>query len=149
MLRSVMRDISLAIRAKSGLTPAVFVWMAVVLFAAFGALLFLCVAGYNWLSSRFDAIDAALIMAGIFVVIAVFGAVIAVMIRRGARERAILERAARSQAPTWLLDPKFLTTVLQVGRSVGWERIIPVALVGLLAAQWARERRDGHNRDKP
>jgi hypothetical protein len=31
---------------------------------------------------------------------------------------------------------------VQVGREFGWERIVPIALVGFLAAQWARRRRD-------
>jgi hypothetical protein len=31
---------------------------------------------------------------------------------------------------------------MEAGRSLGWERIIPVALLGFMAAQWARERRD-------
>jgi hypothetical protein len=61
--------------------------------------------------------------------------------RRRARERAILERAARAHAPSWLLDPRILATAVQIGREFGWQRIIPVALVGFMAAQWARDRR--------
>jgi hypothetical protein len=30
---------------------------------------------------------------------------------------------------------------MQAGRTLGWERIIPIALLGLLAAQWARGRK--------
>src|SRR4029077_17315273 len=58
-----------------------------------------------------------------------------------AAERAILERAARAHAPSWLLDPKILATAVQVGRSLGWQRAIPLALVAIMAAQWAREHR--------
>jgi hypothetical protein len=54
---------------------------------------------------------------------------------------AILERAARAHAPSWLLDPRVLATAVQIGREFGWQRIIPVALVGFMAAQWARDRR--------
>jgi hypothetical protein len=28
------------------------------------------------------------------------------------------------------------------GRTLGWQRIVPIALLGLMAAQWARERRE-------
>jgi hypothetical protein len=35
-----------------------------------------------------------------------------------------------------------LATALQVGREIGWQRIVPLALLGFIAAQWARERRD-------
>ena len=73
--------------------------------------------------------------------IAGIGIVVCLLARRRARERAILERAARAHAPSWLLDPKILATAVQVGRSLGWQRAIPLALVGFMAAQWAREHR--------
>ena len=86
-------------------------------------------------------------MAGIFVAVAIVAAVVSAVIRRRNRERAILARAARAQTPSWLLDPKFLATAMQVGRQFGWERIVPIALVGFLAAQWARQRRDKGEQD--
>ena len=57
-------------------------------------------------------------------------------------ERAILERAARAQSSSsWLLDPKLLGAAMQAGRTFGWQRIVPVALLGLIAAQWLRATR--------
>jgi hypothetical protein len=147
MLKRVMHDIRLALQAKHGLTPAVFSCMALVALAALGAFAFLCVAGYDWLAPQFDALDAALIMTGVLVAIAVFGATLCALMRRRARERAIVERAARAQASSWLLDPKNLATAVQIGRSMGFERIMPIALLGILAAQWAQgrheQKRDG------
>ena len=87
------------------------------------------------------SVYAGLVMAAIFVVIAIIGMVICLLARRRARERAILARAARAHAPSWLLDPKILATAVQIGRSLGWQRAIPLALVGFMAAQWAREHR--------
>ncbi len=76
--------------------------------------------------------------------IALIAAIVFAVSRRRARERAILERAARAHgASSWLLDPKILGVAMQAGRALGWERIMPVALLGLLAAQWARERKSG------
>lgn len=147
MLKSVIRHISLTIRAHTGITVGFVVWMIVVALAVFAAFAFLCVAGYNWLWGHFGSVYAALIMAGILVVIAILGAAIAAMLRRRARARAILERAARAHAPSWLLDPKLLASALQIVRAMGWERIIPMALFGFLAAQWARERREQKNQD--
>ena len=88
-----------------------------------------------------SSVLAALIMAGIFAVLALIAAIICAAARRRTRERAILERAARARAPSWLLDPKILATAVQVGRTLGWQRIVPVALLGFMAAQWAREYR--------
>jgi len=85
---------------------------------------------------------AGLIMAGIFVLIAAIGAIFSAFARRRARERAILERAARARASSsWLLDPKIVTVAVEAGRALGWQRILPVALLGLMAAQWTREHR--------
>ena len=45
-----------------------------------------------------------------------------------------------------LIDPKVLNVALEAGRALGWQRIVPVALLGFLAAQWAQEAR---RRDTP
>jgi len=141
MLKNWMRDIALAVQAKSGVSPALLVWVAVIAIASLAAFAFLCVAAYDWLTLQFGAIYAGLIMAGVFLLIALIGAIVFVVSRRHAKERAILERAARAHGSSWLLDPKILGVAMQAGRALGWERIIPVALLGLLAAQWARERK--------
>jgi hypothetical protein len=140
MLKSWMRDVTLSLQARSGVTPALFVWLAIIAVALLAAFVFLCVTGYVWLSLQLGAVFAGLAMAGVFLLIALIGAVVSAVTRRRAQERAILERAARAQASTsWLLDPKILGVAMQAGRTLGWQRIIPVVLLGFLAAQWVRE----------
>ena len=141
MFKGLMRDMVLSVQTRTGITTAFIVWLAIVALAAMTAFSFLCVAAYDWLSLQIGAVFAALVMAAIFVIIAVVGLIVCLMARRRARERAILERAARAHAPSWLLDPKILATAVQVGRSLGWQRVVPLALVGFMVAQWARERR--------
>jgi hypothetical protein len=142
MLKGWMHDITLAIQARSGASAALFVWMAIIAFASLSAFVFLCIAAYDWLSLQLGGILAGLIMAGIFVLIAAIGAIFSAFARRRARERAILERAARARASSsWLLDPKIVTVAVEAGRALGWQRILPVALLGLMAAQWTREHR--------
>lgn len=147
MLKGLIREIALAIQARNGLSAGVLVWLAVVAVAVLTAFVFLCVAGYDWLALAYGSFNAGLIMAGIFIAVAIVAAVVSALIRRRNRERAILARAARAQTPSWLLDPKFLATAMQVGRDVGWERIVPIALVGFLAAQWARQKRNKGERN--
>jgi hypothetical protein len=149
MLGSIAREIRLSIQARNGLSPAVLVWTAIVALAAFTAFVFLCVAAYAWLALIFNTIYAGLIMAGIFIVIALLAALIAAMIRRQVRQRAILARAAKAHAPSsWLLDPKMLGAAVEAGRNIGWQRIVPIALFGFVVAQWAREYRgQAQNRD--
>jgi hypothetical protein len=121
--------------------------MTGVVAALVAAAVFLCVAAYSWLTPQFGAVYAGLIMAGVFLLIAIVSAIVSATLRRRAKERAILERAARAQASSsWLLDPKMLGVAVQVGRTLGWERLIPVALLGFLVAQWAR---GGNRGDAP
>jgi hypothetical protein len=141
MLKGFMHDIALAMQARSGVTPGLFVGFAIIGLAALTAFAFLCVAGYQGLALQIGSVFAGLAMAGIFIVIALVTLMVCTMMRRRARERAILERAARAHAPSWLLDPKILATAIQVGRAIGWQRLVPVALLGLMAAQWTREHR--------
>jgi uncharacterized membrane protein len=142
MINNWTREITLAIQARSGASLTLFVCIAVAATAALTAFAFLCVAGYDWFSIQFGSIFAALLMTAIFVVAAIMAVVIGVAARQRARERAILERAARARAGSGLLDPKLLTLAVQVGRSVGWQRVVPVALFGFVAAQWLREYRE-------
>jgi hypothetical protein len=51
--------------------------------------------------------------------------------------RARLELAARSHAG-WL-DPKFLTVGIEIGRAIGWRRVVMLAAAGLLAAGLGKE----------
>jgi MFS family permease len=142
MLKTVMREITLAIQARSGASIAVLIWLAIMAVALLAAFVFLCVAAYDWLVPRYGTVIAGLIMTAIFVAVAAISAIAAAVVRRRVRQRAILARAAKAQAPPWLLDPRVLGVAMQAGRSLGWERIVPVAILGFLAAQWARERRD-------
>ena len=142
MLKSWMRDITLAMQARSGVTPALLVWIAIIIFASLTPFAFLCVAAYDWLALQLGAIVAGLVMAGIFALVALIGLVVSSVARRRAKQRAILERAAHAHATSWLLDPKILGVAMEAGRALGWQRIVSVALLGFLAAQWARENRE-------
>lgn len=141
MFGNLIRDTVLSVQSRTGITMSFVIWLGVIALACITAFAFLCVAAYGWLSLHVGSIYAGLIMAGIFVLIAIIGAVICALARRRARERAILARAARAHTPSWLLDPRILSAAVQIGREIGWQRIVPVALAGFMAAQWAREHR--------
>lgn len=143
MLKGWLHDITLSVQARSGITPALLIWIAIIVIAVLTAFAFLCVAGYVWLTLQLGAIFAGLAMAGIFLLIALIAAIVCAVSRRRAMERAILKRAARAQgASSWLLDPKILGIAMQAGRTLGWQRIVPVAVLGFLAAQWAFQNRE-------
>ena len=148
MFRTVTREVTLLIQSRSGLSTPVVVSAVVNVAALLVAFAFLCVAAYVWLAVQFGMVFAGLIMAGIFVVIAIIAAIVCGAARRRVRERAILARAARAHSPSWLFDPKVLGAAVEAGRTIGWQRIVPVALLAFLAAQWARENRDKSERQQ-
>jgi len=147
MFKSLTRELALAIQARNGASRAVLVWFAVMSLALVTAFVFLCVSGYDFLSLNFGSVTAGLVMAAIFAAIAIAAAVVSALIRRRVRARAILARAAKAHRPSWLTDPRVLSAAVQIGREMGWQRIVPVALLGFMAAQWAREYRD-HGRQQ-
>ncbi len=146
MFKTVTREITLFIQSRTGLTTSVVVSAVVIIAALLIAFAFLCVSAYAWLAVQFGAVFAGLIMAGVFAVIAIIAAIVCVSARRRAREQAILARAARAHSPSWLFDPKVLGAAVEAGRTIGWQRIVPVALLAFLATQWAREYRDKSER---
>jgi hypothetical protein len=141
MFKNLIHDMMLSVQSRTGITTSFIICLCIIAIACIIGFAFLCVAGYDWISIHVGSVYAGLIMAGVFFLIAVIGLIVCALGRRRARERAILERAARAHAPSWLLDPRVLATAVQIGREFGWRRIIPVALVGFMAAQWARDRR--------
>lgn len=147
MIKGWMHEITLAVQARTGVTAGLFVALGILVLAALTAFAFLCVAGYDWFALQFGSVFGALIMTGIFLLIAVIAAVSAMAARSRAKQRAILERAAHSHGGSWLLDPKIMAAAVSVGRSLGWQRLLPVALLGFMAAQWAREYRREHSQD--
>lgn len=148
MFKTVTREITLFVQSRSGLSTSVIVSAIVLVAALLIVFAFLCVAAYAWLMVLFGMVFAGLIMAGAFLVIAIIAAIVCASARRHVREQAILARAARAHSPSWLLDPKLLGAAVQAGRTIGWQRLVPVALLAFLAAQWAREYRDKAERQR-
>ncbi len=142
MIKGLTREVTLAIQARSGASSAVLVCAVVAVVASLTAFVFLCVAAYDWLMLNFGGVVAGLVMAAIFVAIAATVAGLSALTRRRVKRRAVLERAARAPLSSWLLDPKIVATGVQVGRSLGWQRIASIVVLGFIAAQLARGHRE-------
>ena len=146
MLKNLQNNIILWVQAKTGLSVGFLISLGVAGVAAALALIFLCVTGYAWLSIQLGPVFGGLAMAGVFLLIAVIGAAASALARDRTRQRAIVERAARIQGTGALIDPKMLSVAIQAGRALGWRRLIPLALLGFLVAQWVQKARGG---DRP
>jgi hypothetical protein len=145
MFENLQHNVILWIQARTGLSAGFMISLAVAGGAAVFGFVFLCVTGYAWLSIRLGPVFGGLATAGVFLLIAIIGAAASALARRQTRQRAILEQAARTRRTTALIDPKVLRVAMQAGRALGSQRLIPLALLGFLAAQWVQEAR----RDTP
>jgi hypothetical protein len=149
MLKNLQNDILLWVQAKTGLSSGFVISLAVAGIVALLAFIFLCVTGYVWLSIELGPVFGGLAMAGVFLLIGVLSAAASALARDRTRHQAIVERAARAQGARALIDPKVLSIAMQAGRALGWQRLIPLALLGFLAAQWVQEaRRQEDRRDR-
>jgi len=132
-----LRHITLNAKARTGFGSALVVWFAVALMALGLGLVFLSVAAFVWLADRTDAVSAGLILAGVFFLVAIVAAFAGWIARLRNIERARRELAARSHAG-WF-DPKYLAVGIEIGRTLGWRRIMTLAAVGVLAAGLGKE----------
>jgi hypothetical protein len=140
-----VRYLQLQAKAKTGLSIGLLIWAAIAVLGVVAALLFLLLAAFVWLTTRFGALFAALIMAGACLLIAVIAALISYASRSSAITEARLALAERKHQP-WL-NPALLSVGLQAGKQVGWGRLLSLAAAVVLAAGIGREWLGGQ--DKP
>lgn len=106
--------------------------------AGTAAFLFAVVAVFLWFERHYDAIVACFVVGGMFLLVAVAAlSVLAIARRRAAQRKAREEAEAANTAPgiisSWLADPAMMLTAVQIARTIGFGKIIPLALAGLAA----------------
>jgi hypothetical protein len=136
-MSGLLRYVTLTAKAKTGLGSAVAGWAVAVVLCAGAMLLFLLVAAFIWLAERYSPLSAAMILAGVLLLMAILAGIFCVGAQRRNVEAA--KRAIAAQSATRLLDPKFLGVGLQIARAIGWQKVVSLAAVGILAAGLAWE----------
>ena len=136
MLKTIQKHVVLWVQSKTGVTLVLLVAMTFAATAVLMMFVFLCVAAYAWASVELGPVFGGLATAGVFLLIALIGAAVSVVVRRQTRERAIVEQASSART---LLDPRAFQLAIQAGRALGWQRLVPLLLIGILGVQWARE----------
>jgi hypothetical protein len=137
MMSGWLRHLELTVKSRTGLSEGVLVWGLIAVFCAAATLVFLIIAIFVALAERYGPLIAAMALGGLFLLITVIaiGCCLESQRRTVAGAKLVLE--ARSHAP-WL-DPRFLGVGVQIGRAIGWRRLVPLAAVGVLAAGLAKE----------
>jgi hypothetical protein len=109
-------------------------------FAGFVALCFLCAAAFIAVMQHYGVIEACLTIAGIFIVVAAIFAQVYAVKQRRLRERAAAaaRAAARAAANAPLIDPMMIATGIQIARTLGLKKLIPLlALAGVAVGYMA------------
>ena len=137
MVSGWLQHLELTFKSKTGFGAGVLAWGLIALLAAAATVVFLIVAGFVALAERYGPLVAALALGGMFLLVTIIAVVCCLSSRRQTVAAAQLALAARNQAP-WL-DPRYLGVGIQIGRAIGWRRLVPLAAVGVLAAGLAKE----------
>jgi hypothetical protein len=138
-----------AAKAKTGISVGVVIGGVLAAGAAFGTLVWLSITLFIWVAERYDNLTiAGLVLSGLYFCVALVALVTAVTIRSLNARRAERELETRKAAfsatllPGLLsggLAPTLLSAGLQVGRTVGWRRLVMMAGVALLTTGLVRE----------
>jgi hypothetical protein len=137
MMSGWLRHLELTFKSRTGLGTGVLIWGLIALLGAVATLVFLLIAGFVALAERCGFLIAALALGGLFLLITVVAVACCLSSQHRTAAGATLALVARSQAPC--LDPRYLGIGMQIGRAIGWRRLIPLAAVGVLAAGLAKE----------
>jgi tetrahydromethanopterin S-methyltransferase subunit D len=121
-------------RAKFRLAISATVCYAVAGVAGAIAFAFALAALFSWLAQLFGGIIASLIIAGVFLVIAIIPILIYGAKQR-AEEKRVAEAVAKARATQWI-SPATLSLGLQAARIVGRNRGLAAAGVGALVVGW-------------
>ena len=106
---------------------------------------FLCAAGFIYISHVYGSIYACLAGAALFLVLALV--VLAIHGEQKRRAEARRREAAKRASQSILTDPALLATGLQLARVVGIKRLLPVIALGGLALGLMASRRDNADDD--
>ncbi len=134
-----------AAKAKTGISSGVVIGGIIAAVGAVATVVWLSITLFIWLAERFDNLTlAGLVLSGIYLLITLIAAITAVTVRRLNHRRAEVELQARKAAFTSSLltggtAPSMLSAGLEIGRTIGWRRLVVMAGVGLLTAGLVRE----------
>ncbi len=137
MISGWLRHLELTLKSKSGLGSGVLIWGLIALLGGAVTFGFFIFAAFIALAGRFGPLIAAVALGLLFLLLTLLAVYGCVSSRRHTIAGAQLALEARSHAP-WL-DPKFVGIGLQVGRAIGWRRLVPLAAAGVLVAGLAKE----------
>jgi len=140
MLTAFMRQFGLRTQAALGLDGSVLALSLIGAVAGLAALAFATVAAFIWLAAHTDTATAGLVLAAAYLSVSVTSLTVCMAHHRRLTKRAQAALAANDDGGLpFRIDPQLLLIALELGRSVGVRRLLPIAAIGFLAALGSRE----------
>jgi hypothetical protein len=137
MMSGVVRYLVLTAKAKTGVSSGILILLVVGGAMGLATIVLLIVTIFVLLSERFGPLWTSAGMTLTFLLLCIICIVAALKARRNAMERAQQALAARSTQA--MFDSSVLALGLEVGRTIGWRRLVPIAAITVIAAGVARE----------
>lgn len=134
---TLVRYLTLTAKAKTGFSPKILILVALAAATGVATFVLLCVTAFFLLAPLLGELWASVALLVFFLLLSIIFIVAAIQVRKTAMARAQAALAARTSHG--LFDTSILTLGLEIGRTIGWRRLIPIAAVTLIAAGIARE----------
>lgn len=109
---------------------------------------FLCAAAFVFVNERYGLLQACLAGAGVFF-LATLSAAISYAITKTPPKKKPVEPPQKSPLQSALSDPMMIAAGLQIVRSIGVARLLPLLAVGGLALGLMANRRSAPDKDTP
>ena len=106
------------------------VWGVIATSAAVAAVGLLCAALFIGIDGRFGPIWACVVLAGVFLLVVCIAIAVIVSLRRRQARMLAVRKQRKQSAATLLRDPDVLALALQVSRTLGFKRALPLAVLG-------------------
>lgn len=147
------------VQMKVDATLRSIVWMIVMAGALFAALICGAAVLFIWISQNYGVVEAWMALGAGFIMVALFALTANAISKSRARRREILANAATRHStpgarflndPSSLLkDPATVLTGLQIVRFIGVRRLVPLLLIGGVAAGLLMNRNAEDEPDYP
>ena len=131
-------------KLRTGMSPELMAWFAAALFLAAVGVVFLSVAVYFWLTTYVSEAVAAAIVAGANILIAAAAVTRCVVLRRRTAALALAELRAAEQRSPWWSDPAVVAVGYEIAKTIGWRKLTPLVVAGVLAATTLGRKSNGH-----
>lgn len=131
MIAEQISDAKRSLKATVGMVE----WIAATVVAIACALVMFAIALFIWLTHRYDALTASLILGAGFAALAFVFFLVALYIRsRNEQERRTMAARRAAESPAWM-EPAILAAGLDLARLIGGRRTASIA-AGAVAALW-------------